>query len=97
MPSRPCLVCGQLATGSRCSAHQPASSGSKAWAGGSTRAWRTVRAQALQRDGDRCVRCGATSPLVVHHLVPLAEGGTMALDGLATLCEPCHHAAHGWL
>jgi 5-methylcytosine-specific restriction endonuclease McrA len=93
MPRRPCLVCGQLATGSYCTRHAP-KSGSRAWAGGSTRAWRTLRAQALQRDGDRCVKCGRPDRLAVHHVVPLAEGGTMALDGLTTLCHDCHHAAH---
>jgi 5-methylcytosine-specific restriction endonuclease McrA len=93
MPRRPCLVCGTLASGSYCTRHAP-KSGSRAWAGGSTRAWRNLRAQALQRDG-RCVKCGARDQLAVHHVVPLAEGGALGLDGLTTLCEPCHRVAHG--
>lgn len=93
MPSRPCIVCGTLATGTYCPRHAP-KPGSRAWRGGSTRAWRKVRAQALQRDGDRCVKCGSGGPLQVHHVVPLAEGGSMALDGLTTLCSDCHHVAH---
>lgn len=93
MPVRPCLVCGQLATGSYCPTHAP-KQGSRAWRGGSTRAWRNVRAQALARDGHRCVQCGTSGPLQVHHVVPLAEGGSMALDALTTLCEHCHRAAH---
>lgn len=47
------------------------------------------------RDGSRCVRCGATAPLAVHHVVPVAEGGAMAVDNLTTLCERCHGDAHG--
>jgi 5-methylcytosine-specific restriction endonuclease McrA len=31
----------------------------------------------------------------VHHRVPVAEGGTMALDNLTVLCEHCHGRAHG--
>jgi len=93
MTSRPCIVCGTLAAGSYCDRHAP-KPGSRAWRGGSTRQWRQLRAQALQRDGDRCVKCGARDQLAVHHVVPLAEGGALGLDGLTTLCEPCHHAAH---
>lgn len=93
MPSRPCIVCGTLATGTYCPAHAP-KQGSRAWRGGSTRQWRALRLEALSRDGHRCVRCGRPDRLAVHHLVPLAESGTMALDGLTTLCKPCHHAAH---
>lgn len=94
MPRRPCIVCGTLATGTYCPRHAP-QSGSRAWRGGSTRAWRTLRAQVLQRDGHRCVQCGSPGPLAVHHVVPVAEGGAMSLDNLTILCEPCHRAAHG--
>ncbi len=78
MPKRPCLVCGRLAPGSYCDRHAPKQA-SRAWQGGSTRAWRTLRAQALARDGHRCVQCGRTGQL--H-------------EGLTTLCETCHHAQH---
>lgn len=93
MPRRPCIVCGTLATGTYCPRHAP-KPGSRAWAGGSTRAWRALRWQALQRDGHRCVRCGKRGQLAVHHVVPLAEEGVLTLDNLTVLCEPCHRAAH---
>lgn len=91
---RPCLTCGRPTPGgSYCARHKP-QEGSRAWRGGSTRAWRKLREQALERDGGRCVRCGRTDQLTVHHRVPLAEGDTMDLDGLTTLCQDCHHEAH---
>ena len=47
----------------------------------------------LQRDGDRCLQCGAGEPEVrihIDHITPLAKGGTNALDNLQVLCQPCN-------
>ncbi len=85
MPRRPCLICGQLASGSYCDRHRR---------GGSIRAWRNLRAQAVSRDGHRCVERGATERLAAHHVVPVAEGGVNTLDNLAVLCKGCHGAVH---
>jgi len=95
MPKRACLICGRLSEASRCPAH----AGPWAQRSPSSRAtarpgWNRLRALALMRDGSRCVRCGATEGLAAHHVVPVAEGGTMALDNLTTLCERCHRGAH---
>ena len=61
--------------------------------------WRTrtdsahARRLVLARDGHRCVKCGAGGTLEVDHIVPIAEGGKgVGLDGLRTLCRPCHRA-----
>lgn len=95
MALRPCLTCGQLTrTGSYCPAHTPAQ-GSRAWRAGSTRQWRGLRAQALLRDGHRCRNCGTVDGLHVHHLVELHHGGRDTLENLVTLCDTCHHGAHG--
>jgi len=91
MPLRPCLRCGTLTrSGSYCAAHAPAQS-STAWRGGSTRAWRQLREQVLMRDGRRCIRCGSTDRLEVHHLVARGQGGPDAAHNLVTLCHH-HHA-----
>lgn len=100
MPKRPCLRrgCRELtATGSYCPSHTP-----PAWArrSPSSRAtarpgWNAVRAQALQRDGHACTRCGSTIDLAVHHVVAVADGGTNTLGNLATYCPACHARAHG--
>lgn len=91
MPRRPCIVCGTLTLGaSYCPIHARAT-----WAGGSTRSWRGLRAQAILRDGHRCTACGATAGLAVHHRVARHLGGRDTLDNLTTLCAACHHGTHG--
>jgi 5-methylcytosine-specific restriction endonuclease McrA len=57
--------------------------------------WQKVRALARQRDGDACVHCGATTELEVHHVVPLANGGSeFELSNLETTCSRCHRERH---
>ncbi len=52
--------------------------------------WDEARRQALERDGYRCVQCGRTINLHVHHLQARKEKGTHDLDNLITLCQDCH-------
>lgn len=47
-------------------------------------------AMLLQWFGDRCLRCGATSRIVVDHVVALAAGGTNYIENLQPLCLPCN-------
>lgn len=45
----------------------------------------------LKRDHYRCCLCKATGvPLEVDHRVPVARGGSDALDNLQALCLPCN-------
>jgi len=53
-------------------------------------AWQKLRRAARLRDGDRCVRCGSTERLSVHHAVP----GSNLLNDLVTLCSRCHGREH---
>lgn len=56
-----------------------------------------IRALVIERDGRRCLRCGA-SPLIhdsvvlhVHHIVPRSKGGSSTdLENLETLCAMCN-------
>jgi 5-methylcytosine-specific restriction endonuclease McrA len=58
-------------------------------------AWQKARALARQRDGQRCVSCGATEKLEVHHIIRVADGGdAFALSNLRTLCIRCHGEQH---
>jgi 5-methylcytosine-specific restriction endonuclease McrA len=58
-------------------------------------AWQKARAAAKQRDGNRCVNCGATEGLQVHHVVRLEDGGAeFDLNNLVTLCVGCHGEQH---
>jgi hypothetical protein len=56
-------------------------------------AWQRTRAAVRRRDGNRCVVCGATSGLSVHHIVKAREGGSDAMDNLVTLCRRHHGMA----
>ena len=57
--------------------------------------WQQARALARQRDGNRCVYCGSTNKLQVHHKIPLDAGGPeFELDNLETVCVSCHGERH---
>ena len=54
-----------------------------------------LRDKLLVQVGHRCVRCLFDTPEVdVHHMVPVAKGGTNAEDNLIVLCPNCHRLAH---
>lgn len=57
--------------------------------------WKSLRLQALDRDGWRCTICGKAGRLEVHHVQPTSEGGDMwEIGNLRTLCRPCHFQRH---
>lgn len=55
---------------------------------------RRVRWLVMERDGHRCIYCGATPSdevrLVIDHRIPFADGGTSDPDNLVTACEDCN-------
>jgi hypothetical protein len=52
--------------------------------------FRIVRKQVLERDGNRCVKCGLALELEVHHI----DGYTHnEMGDLVTLCYLCHGIA----
>lgn len=81
------------------------------WKGGGNQeygsGWRTVREKALERDGYRCVGCGATRTELgrnpdVHHIVPVRSfakseahdtGAAHRLDNVVSHCISCHRKA----
>lgn len=44
----------------------------------------------LERDGHRCVICGATENLEIDHILALCNGGTRSIENGQTLCVACH-------
>mgnify|MGYP002152208539 CR=1 FL=1 len=42
------------------------------------------------RDNHRCVKCGSTKNLEIHHIVPHARGGSNRLENLQLLCQRCN-------
>ena len=57
-----------------------------------------LRYEILERDGYRCLSCGATPGdgrrLQVHHTKPVADRGDNAPGNLETLCDDCHAGRH---
>jgi len=56
--------------------------------------WPAIALEKLQ-ENPKCQRCGVTHDLEVHHVRPLASGGSNELSNLMVLCHPCHRAQHG--
>lgn len=54
--------------------------------------WKVVRKAAKDRDGWKCVQCGARGRLEVDHIQPVRTHPDLAyeLTNLQTLCTPCH-------
>lgn len=61
----------------------------------STPGWDALRAFVIQRDGNECCWCGATSGLVVDHIISRRNGGAHHPDNLRALCDPCNAAKVG--
>jgi RNA-directed DNA polymerase len=69
------------------------------WEGRTTPAkadWSALRLTALERDHYRCVYCGSTDYLDVHHIRPRRQHGTDQMDNLVTLCRSCHLRTSRW-
>lgn len=51
----------------------------------------------MARDQHHCRMpgCTATEDLQLHHIIPLQNGGTNAMDNGITLCRPCHQRTFG--
>src|SRR3990172_12750345 len=50
------------------------------------------RQRILERDGDRCVECGAREDLEIDHIEPVSNGGNSDDSNLRTLCADCNSA-----
>ena len=53
-----------------------------------------LRYRVMERDGFRCVMCGATAAtgavLQIDHILPVSRGGKTVLENLQTLCDRCN-------
>lgn len=51
-----------------------------------------TRLSVFERDGNRCLKCGAEEGLSLDHIQPLAKGGDNSTENLQTLCTACNSA-----
>jgi len=49
-----------------------------------------VRFFVFERDGYRCVQCGAVEDLTIDHIYPKSLDGADTADNLQVLCRPCN-------
>lgn len=57
--------------------------------------WDEIREDVLEGYQNRCANCRRLgTPLEVHHVVPVGQGGSHQQSDLAPLCPECHEAAH---
>lgn len=54
--------------------------------------WAILALNIKERDGNKCRLCKSEENLVVHHVVPLIEGGSNDESNLITVCKKCHYA-----
>ena len=52
-------------------------------------------ARHLRKQRHFCVNCGSEEGIELHHVVPLANGGSNRPSNIVPLCYKCHLAAHG--
>jgi 5-methylcytosine-specific restriction endonuclease McrA len=86
-----CRRCGRPNPTLYCPGHEPVDRGP--WAGGSTRAWRKLRAQILERDGGVCqlrLVCDGAPATHVDHIVPRIDGGQDTPENCRASCQPCN-------
>jgi 5-methylcytosine-specific restriction endonuclease McrA len=68
---------------------------SKAWKGGSTSRWRTIREMVLRRD-QCCQMCGQIEgQMHVDHIIPKRLGGGDEVWNLRQLCQSCNLSKGG--
>lgn len=54
-----------------------------------------LRRQRTEQLPKHCCNCDSTDDLHIHHIVPLALGGTNRISNLAVICSTCHRKSHG--
>lgn len=57
--------------------------------------WLKLRKLILERDGNKCTRCGGTNHLSVHHKIPWRKSHNDDPDNLVTVCANCHIIIEG--
>jgi len=57
--------------------------------------WKERRLYVFKRHGLRCSKCGATTDIIVHHVIPItSQQGTNDMSNLIPVCNNCHDIIH---
>ncbi|WP_205427243.1 HNH endonuclease [Clostridium botulinum] len=56
--------------------------------------FKKIRLKILERDDYKCVECGSSHWLNVHHIKERNQGGDDSDENLVTLCYECHMEKH---
>jgi 5-methylcytosine-specific restriction protein A len=95
-PLHPCnhIGCNKLVDKAYCTEHtqRPIDYRGSARDRGYTTAWDKIR-DIYRRANPLCARCGGVADLV-HHVRPIAEGGSHEESNLQSLCVECHATIH---
>jgi len=94
-PPSSCRVCPRRAVPGEgfCAFHLPTEADRPHYRHAYTKAqYQRNRARRYKLAEGRCEACGVTlsAPWQCDHLIPLADGGTNALENLRVLCASCH-------
>ena len=54
------------------------------------RVWRKI----LNYPREKCVKCGSTEHICLHHIIHRKDGGSDDLSNLMQLCVDCHRMEH---
>lgn len=53
-----------------------------------------IRPHILKRDNYKCVKCGSSENITIHHKIEISQGGNDSEENLITLCYKCHALEH---
>ena len=58
--------------------------------------WLNRKDDVFEKYSKKCMNCGATKDIHVHHKISLSKGGTNCIENLIPLCKKCHEELHGY-
>lgn len=54
-----------------------------------------LKKKLISEQGSICEDCGQEAAVMLHHIIPVSEGGKTKRNNVALLCQDCHKKRHG--